>query len=69
MGNVTPLHPSVPSSDPIAVWGEALVSQKIEPGDIPGPIMRQVMDWLADEVRQARFAARAAIDAIKPDRG
>lgn len=70
MSNVTPLRSSVPSSDPIRVWGEALIQQTIEPSDIPGPIIRQVLDFLADEVRQARFAARVALDAAnKPDQG
>lgn len=65
MNNVTPLRKAVPSSDPVRIWGESLIDQNIAPDDIPGPLMRQVVDYLADEVRQARFAARAAIDAVK----
>lgn len=68
MGNVTPLHRSVPSTDPARVWGESLIDQTVAPDDIPGPLMRQVLDYLADEVRQARFAAKAAADAVvRPD--
>lgn len=67
MCKVTPLRKSVPSSDPVRVWGESLIDQTVAPDDIPGPLVRQLLDWLADEVRQARFAARAAIDAVTGD--
>ena len=53
MGNVQPLRPGLPTGDPVAKWGRALVDGEIEPDDIPGPIVRLVMAWLAAEVRKS----------------